>query len=348
MYYPDPMSCHPSDQEEASSLLAKSKALLNEDRIPSIPKRSPLAPRTSSGRSSPSPRSSSARRTCIDEIPISSNGASHSNVFQRPYSMPLAQRRGLPLFHALTLVARSRFLSRTHLNVCSMNAGSIDGRGAVDMHFVERGDLVGLPRSSFAKSLVEEVRRPHEFPMIPTCALVLTLRHHNHVMQVEEVSLPRFSAYSKSRCRAATDTGSCGDESVPAGRHLLSSALDRVPLPAKRFDYLPGTATWGFEVNLSSTKMPPGKSSTRAWLNDARPASYPQHQRPARDTAATAEGADELIRRIHGIGAPTGLRVFWQLCPYRLDLLSSIMLMTPHVWDQNVRNPTSAGQICLV
>jgi hypothetical protein len=217
------------------------------------------------------------------------------------------------------------------------------------MHFVERGGLVGLPWSSLTKSLVEEVGRPHhESPMIPTCALVLTLMHHNHVMQIEEVSLPRFSAYSKSRCHAAADAGSCDDESVPAGRHFLSNALDRVTLPAKRFDYLPGTATWGFEVNLPSTKMPPGTSSTRAWLNDARPASYPQHQRPARNTAATADSADELIRRIHGIGAPTGLCVFWQPCPYRLDLLSSIMVMTLHVWDQNVRNPTSSGQICLV
>lgn len=115
------------------------------------------------------------------------------------------------------------------------------------------------------------------------------------LFQVEAASLPRRHYSVEGR--------DCGDDSAPEGRHLWSSTLERVAPSVKtaRGDYLPGTGRWGFEVTIPSMIKTSNEHSARGWSKGERPARYSaQHPTPI-------ASADELVQRIHGVGAAPGM-----------------------------------------
>jgi len=147
----------------------------------------------------------------------------------------------------------------------------------------------GVPRSSFTKSLVqevEEVSRPLSYPR--------RSQHMDH---------PRDSQRFSIKAAAA----------AAAGEHVQTS----ISSVARRADYVPGSGTWGFQVNLPSEKEALENARRRSPLalseggvsTGARPASFPPPQAGSARTSwlnAGLGGDEDLLLRIQTAGTPRG------------------------------------------
>ena len=284
-------------QQEAGSLLAKSKALLQGDQLAQIPTRSVLAPRMvdkhdyapKAPKAQKSPRASWSRVDSDQHPAFSTHAAGEVSV---------------DWFLLFSCARSSCFLARARRPSCACRACNVGApaiatggyalrAGAADV-LLQADSGPRVPQSSFTKSLVQEfevVSRPQSYP-------------RRHSRQMDD---PRASQRVSVEAAAAA-----------AGMNASMSMSSSKSGVTRRVDYVPGSGTWGFQVHLPSKKEALENARrhsplaiSKSGVAQTRPASFPPPQ--ARSVARTSwleagvSGDENLIQRIQCAGTPRGV-----------------------------------------